>query len=152
MPVTYEDLLMETLPARIETDEEYDRIDSHFTDLFGRKRLTAAEKRLMNLLGVLIQDYDKRDPLPREGCSPAELLQFLVDQSGQSASALLTPIFGQRSHVYEALNGKRPIQRPPGEKTRRAIPRQPRLVSLIRSHRHPCRPPEEAKVRFMVAA
>lgn len=116
MPVTYEDLLLETLPARIETDEEYDRIDSHFTDLFGRKRLTAAEKRLMDLLGILIQDYEKRDPLPREGCSPAELLQFLVDQSGQSASALLTPIFGQRSHVYEALNGKRPISGPQAKK------------------------------------
>lgn len=116
MPVTYGDLLLETLPARIETDEEYGRIDSHFTDLFGRKRLTAAEKRLMDLLGVLIQDYDKRDPLPREGCSPPELLQFLVDQSGQSASALLTPIFGQRSHVYEALNGKRPISGPQAKK------------------------------------
>ncbi len=116
MPVTYENLLLETVPARIETDEEYNRIDAYFTDLFGRKRLTVAEKRLMDLLGILIQDYDKRDPLPREGCSPGELLQFLVDQSGQSASALLTPIFGQRSHVYEALNGKRPISGPQAKK------------------------------------
>jgi antitoxin component HigA of HigAB toxin-antitoxin module len=37
------------------------------------------------------------------------MLQFLVDQSGQSAVKLLSPIFGQSSHVYEALTGKRPI-------------------------------------------
>ena len=68
------------------------------------------------MLGVLIREYDQRDPLPRDGCSPQEMLQFLVDQSGQSATDLLGPIFGQRSHVYEALVGKRPISGPQAKK------------------------------------
>ena len=109
VPATYEELLTETLPTRIETDADYDRIHARFGELFGKSRLTQAEEKLMGLLGVLIREYDQRDPLPRDGCSPAEMLQFLVDQSGQSAVDLLGPIFGQSSHVYEALRGKRPI-------------------------------------------
>ena len=107
--VTYEELLAETLPARIESDEEYRRVHARFGDLFSRNRLTAAENRLMELLGVLIQDYDRRNALPPDNSTPAEMLQFLVDHSGQSANDLLLPIFGQRSHVHEALTGKRPI-------------------------------------------
>lgn len=116
MPATYEELLAETLPVRIETDEEYERIHERFGELFSKSRLTRAEEKLMNLLGVLIREYDQRDPLPRDGCSPQEMLQFLVDQSGQSATELLGPIFGQRSHVYEALTGKRAISGPQAKK------------------------------------
>ena len=32
----------------------------------------------------------------------------LEDYAGQTSEAL-PPVFGQRSHVHEALNGKRPI-------------------------------------------
>jgi HTH-type transcriptional regulator/antitoxin HigA len=32
-----------------------------------------------------------------------------VEHSGKSATELLSPIFGQRSHVSEALTGKRAI-------------------------------------------
>ena len=109
MTQTYEQLLLDTLPARIETEEHYDAIHTRFGELFGIPKRTAAEKKLMDLLGLLIQDYDRRHALPREGCSPAELLQFLVDQSGKSAAELLSPVLGQRSHVSEALTGKRAI-------------------------------------------
>lgn len=53
---------------------------------------------------------------PPQKSTPHELLQFLVDESGQSANALLLPIFGQRSHVHEALTGKRPIGGPQAKK------------------------------------
>jgi antitoxin component HigA of HigAB toxin-antitoxin module len=36
------------------------------------------------------------------------MLQFLMEHS-EKTSADLLPVFGQRSHVNEALNGKRPI-------------------------------------------
>jgi len=106
---TYEDLLVETLPGRIETDEQYDTIHARFGELFGNSRRTAAEKKLMDLLGLLIQDYDRRHAFPVEESTPAEILQFLVEQSGKSATELLSPVFGQRSHVSEALSGKREI-------------------------------------------
>ena len=109
MTRTYEELLSETLPARIETDAEYDALSARFHELFGRRDLTAAERKLKDLLGVLIQDYDHRHKMPPEKVTPAEILEFFVEQSGKSASELLSPIFGTRSHVSEALSGKRPI-------------------------------------------
>jgi len=109
MPTTtYEELLADALPARIETDEEYDRIHARFGELLVQRSRTKAESRLMDLLGVLIQDYDRRHAMPPDDSTPAERLQFLLEHSGKT-SADLMPIFGQRSHVNEALNGKRPI-------------------------------------------
>ena len=70
----------------------------------------------MRLLALLVRDYDQRHALPPDNSTPAELLQFLVDHSGKSATELLLPIFGQRSHVNEALNGKRPISAPQARK------------------------------------
>jgi len=108
MSATYEELLTETIPVRIATEIDYDRITARFGALLIARKLTTAEKRLMELLGVLIEDYDRRHGLPPDDSTPAELLQFLLDHSGKKATDLL-PVFGQRSHVYEALTGKRPI-------------------------------------------
>jgi antitoxin component HigA of HigAB toxin-antitoxin module len=60
-------------------------------------------------LAVLIEDYDRQHGMPPDNSTPAEYLQFLVEHSGKSATELLLPVFGQRSHVSEALNGKRAI-------------------------------------------
>src|SRR2546427_12184657 len=105
---TYEELLAETLPIRIETEEEYDRLRARFGELLVRRRRTRAEDRLMNLLGVLIQDYDRRHGMPPDDSTPAELLQFLLEHSGKTPADLL-PIFRTKRHVSEALSGKRPI-------------------------------------------
>ena len=106
---TYEQLLAETLPARIESEDQYDQIGARLGDLIGSRKRTPEETKLMHLLCLLIEDYDRRNAMPREKSTPAEMLQFLVEHSGKSAAELLKPVFGQRSHVYEALNGTRPI-------------------------------------------
>ena len=71
-------------------------------------RRSASDTRLMKLLAVLVVDYDRRHALPPEDSSPAEKLRYLLDMSGKPAAALI-PVFGQRSHVHEALTGKRRI-------------------------------------------
>ena len=109
MPTTYEELLAETLPGRIKNDEDYDRFRARFGELLVQRRRTRAEDRLMDLLAVLIEDYDRQHGMPPDDSTPAERLQFLVEHSGKSATKLLLPVFGQRSHVNEALNGKRAI-------------------------------------------
>jgi antitoxin component HigA of HigAB toxin-antitoxin module len=63
----------------------------------------------MRLLVLLIQDYDRRHALPPDASTPAERLRFLLEHSDKSATELPMPIFGQPSHINEALNGKRPI-------------------------------------------
>lgn len=109
MPATYQELLTETLPAIVEHDEEYGEIHSHLGRLVGKGRnRTPEETKLMRLLGLLVQDYDARHGMPPEESTAAERLQFLLEHSGKTSANLL-PVFGQRSHVHEALTGKRPI-------------------------------------------
>ena len=106
---TYEQLLLDTLPARIESDTEYRLIGHRLGDLIGKGRgRSRDETKLMHLLTLLVEDYDRRNALPPDDSTPAEMLQFLMEKSGKVAADLL-PVFGQRSHVNEALNGKRPI-------------------------------------------
>ncbi len=108
---TYEDLLIETIPQVIQTEKQYRAIGSRFGELVGRGRVrTRDETRLMRLLAVLIEDYDRRNALPPDGGTPADRLRFLLEHSGKTPAALLT-VFGQRSHVNEALNGRRKIGR-----------------------------------------
>jgi HTH-type transcriptional regulator / antitoxin HigA len=106
---TYEELLLETVPQVIETERQYREIGSRFGDLVGKGRTrTASETKLMRLLGLLIQDYDRRNALPPDGSTPAERLRFLLEHSDKTQNDLVA-VFGQRSHVSEALNGKRKI-------------------------------------------
>ncbi len=106
---TYEDLLRETTPQVIQTEKQYREIGNRFGELVGKGRArTQDETKLMRLLALLIEDYDRRNALPPAETTPAERLRFLLEHSGKTSEALL-PIFGQRSHVNEALNGKRKI-------------------------------------------
>ncbi len=107
-PLGYEQLLVEVLPARIESDAQYDAIRACFGNLLRKAHRSKAEERLMDLLGVLIEDFDRRNSLPPDDGAPSERLRFLMEHSARPSSDLL-PVFGQRSHVNEALNGKRPI-------------------------------------------
>ena len=124
---TYERLLVETLPQVIETDAQYDRIARRFGDLIGKGRTRSAdETRLLRLLALLVEDYDRRHALPPDKSTPAEKLQFLLEHSGKAA-ADLQPVFGQRSHVHEALTGKRRISAPQARKLGRLFRVDPGL-------------------------
>jgi HTH-type transcriptional regulator/antitoxin HigA len=106
---TYEQLLAETLPARIESDAQYRQLGERLGNLIGKGRArTTDETKLMRLLILLVEDYDRRNAMPPDDSTPAELLQFLVEHSGKTTADLI-PVFGQRSHVNEALNGRRLI-------------------------------------------
>jgi len=106
---TYEQLLSEILPQVIETEKQYEQIGARLGDLIGKGRSrTPEETKLMRLLAILVEDYDRKNALPPDESTAAERLQFLMNHSAMTAADLL-PVFGQRSHVSEALNGRRPI-------------------------------------------
>ncbi|HEX5430544.1 MAG TPA: hypothetical protein VFW83_01155 [Bryobacteraceae bacterium] len=106
---TYEELLVETLPQVIETYKQYSEITSKVGDLAGKgKYRTPQETKLMRLLALLVKDYDRRNAMPPEDIPPHEMLQLILEHSGKKPSDLLS-VFGQRSHVNEAINGKRKI-------------------------------------------
>jgi HTH-type transcriptional regulator/antitoxin HigA len=112
MPVAeahYRKLLAEVVPAVIETDAQYDSITERLSSLVrkGRSR-TVGQTRLMKLLALLVRDYDQRTALPPLRLDPADALRYLLEQSGKRPARLVS-VFGQRSHVSEALSGKRKI-------------------------------------------
>jgi len=113
---TYGELLIETLPQVIETEAQYQQIAGRFGDLAAKGRARSVEEtKLMRLLALLVEDYDCRHALPPDNSTPAERLRFLLEHSGKTASDL-QPVFGQRSHVHEALTGKRRISAPQARK------------------------------------
>ena len=94
---TYEDLLTETCPQIIETRKQYQTIGQRFGDLLAKGRArTAEETKLMRLLGLLIQDYDRRHAMAPDDSTAAERLQFLLEHSGKT-SADLSPALGKRA-------------------------------------------------------
>ena len=124
---SYETLLTETCPQIIESWKQYKEIGRRFGDLVGKGRArTAEETKLMRLLGLLIQDYDRRQAMPPDESTAAERLQFLLEHSGKTSADLL-PVFGQRSHVHEALTGKRAIGAPQARKLGRIFNVHPGL-------------------------
>jgi len=113
---TNEELPIETLPQVIETQAQYRQIARWFGDLVGKGRARSAEEtKLLRLLALLVEDYDRRHALPPDKSTPAEKLQFLLEHSGKTAKDLQS-VFGQRSHVNEALTGKRSIRAPQARK------------------------------------
>ena len=116
MPVTCEELLFETVPQVIETAAQYRQIARRFGDLVGKGWARSAEEtKLLRLLALLVEDYDRRHALPPDNSAPGEKLRFLLEHSGRTATDL-QPVFGQRSHVHEALTGKRSISAPQARK------------------------------------
>jgi antitoxin component HigA of HigAB toxin-antitoxin module len=113
MPViakdSYKQLLIEVRPEVIDTEAQYDQISERLSELVRKGGGRSLEEtRLMKLLGLLVEDYDRRHSLPASEMAPQEALRFLMEQSGKTPTDLLT-IFGQRSHVAEALNATRKI-------------------------------------------
>src|SRR4051794_25590559 len=108
---TYEELLIETLPARIEGEGEAAILGARFAELAARRRTerSDAEQKLMDLLGVLIQDYDRRNSLPPGDTDPHEMIQFFLEQHGKTSDDLRA-IFGERATVDAVMRGARPIR------------------------------------------
>jgi HTH-type transcriptional regulator/antitoxin HigA len=84
--------------------------------LVGKGRARSAEEtKLLRLLALLAEDYERRHALPPDNSTPAEKLRYLLEHSGKAPTDL-QPVFGQRSHVHEALTGKRSISAPQARK------------------------------------
>lgn len=106
----YAALLAEALPRVINKVEELERVSRLAEPLLkkGGSR-TPEENALCQLLLKLIDDYQEQHTIIPE-LAPHELLQALLEESGQRQADLL-PIFGSRSRVSDAVNGKRTISK-----------------------------------------
>ncbi|MDR3702103.1 MAG: hypothetical protein P4L56_20820 [Candidatus Sulfopaludibacter sp.] len=106
----YAHLLGEALPHVIHTEAENDRCTALLEGLLRRKQRTAEEKRLAELLTLLIEEYEQqRYVLPRTA-GPVDVLRHLMDANGLRQVDLLT-VFVTASIVSEVLSGKRELSK-----------------------------------------
>jgi HTH-type transcriptional regulator/antitoxin HigA len=102
--------LVEAAPRVISNAVELERASTLVEPLLkkGTAR-TAEESALCELLLKLIDDYQERHTIIPE-LPPQELLQALLTESGKRQIDLVS-IFGSRSRVSDAVNGKRAISK-----------------------------------------
>ena len=106
----YRRLLSETLPVTIHTDAEHERLLKAVEQLMERpeEELTPEEGRLLEMLGMLIEDYEsRRYPFPAS--SPHKMLADLLHERDMKPSDLWDIL--PKSRVSEILSGKRGISK-----------------------------------------
>ncbi|HWC95747.1 MAG TPA: helix-turn-helix domain-containing protein [Candidatus Sulfopaludibacter sp.] len=106
----YKKLVAAAVPVVIHTETEYRRLLEIVRGLMERsdEEISEEEGRLLELLGLLIEDYEDRiHPLPQG--KPAEMLRHLLEEKGMNAGDLAAIL--PKSRVSEILSGKRGISK-----------------------------------------
>lgn len=106
----YAHLLGEALPHVIHTESENERCTALLEGLLGKKLRTAEEKRLAELLTLLIEEFEQQRYAPRRAAGPVDILRHLMDANGLRQVDLLD-VFGTPSIVSEVLSGKRELSK-----------------------------------------
>jgi HTH-type transcriptional regulator / antitoxin HigA len=102
----YAALLARTVPAVIHSEKENERCIGMLEALDRKaERLTAAERRLAELLTVLIEDFEE-EAYPLKPARPVEVLRELMESNGLKQKDLLD-IFSTPSIASEVLREKR---------------------------------------------
>ena len=102
----YASLLTSTLPAVIRDEGENEKYIAILESLDRKgNRMSAAERRLAELLTLIIEDFEEKQ-YPFESASPTDVVRELMD-SNQLKQKDMLDIFGTPSIVSEVLRGKR---------------------------------------------
>ena len=105
----YAELLGEALPHVIHTEVENARCMELLEGLLRKKSRSREEKRLAELLTLLIEEFEEKAyPIPPAG--PVDVLRHLMDANGLRQVDLLD-VFGTASVVSEVLKGKRELSK-----------------------------------------
>ena len=109
----YRQLLGRTLPSIIKMDAEYNRALAMVKGLIEKDDLTPEEGRLLELLSVLVEEYEDRvHPLPKG--NPNKMLEVLIEEKGLKPRDLWKIL--PKSRVSEILHGKRSISKEQAKK------------------------------------
>ena len=102
----YAALLSSTLPAVIRSEAENERYIALLEELDRKgSRMTAAERRMAELLTLLIEDFEEKH-YAFKASSPVDVLNELMSANNLRQKDLLD-VFGTPSIVSEVLHGKR---------------------------------------------
>lgn len=105
----YGELLTETLPRKIETEAENERVLKIIERLMRKdeNNLSPEEETLLVLLCELVEEFEEK-AYPMPNLAPHERLKYLLEEKKLKQKDLL-PIFNSEGVVSEILNGKREI-------------------------------------------
>lgn len=103
----YAQLLNEFVPVAIETEAENQRALRVVAGLMNKEKLETAEKSLLKLLTVLIEDFEQRRYSLGDS-TPLETLKELMRANGMQPKDVVHA-FGSKGVVSEVLNGRRQI-------------------------------------------
>lgn len=107
-PKKYGALLVATMPSVIDSNAEYNRVESVFNDLIGKENRSPEEEKLFDLLANLLEDYERRTLPELEKSSALETVKFLMEENKIKQKDLVS-LFGSESVVSAILSGKRSI-------------------------------------------
>ncbi len=110
-PIAYGELLARVQPRPIKDDREYDRLVAEAGRLMerGEGKLSREETSLLEMLSILIEDYDRKH-YPLAPAQPHQMLAYLLEERGLEPHDLW-PVLGSKSRVSEILSGKRAISK-----------------------------------------
>jgi HTH-type transcriptional regulator / antitoxin HigA len=99
-------------PHVLRTQKEYEEAVAEVDRLLGLdSQFGTEEYDRLELLGVLIADYDDRNnPIHDSDLSPQQLVEFMADQRGLSRGDL-AELLGGRSRLSEFMQGKRELSK-----------------------------------------
>jgi HTH-type transcriptional regulator/antitoxin HigA len=101
----YADLLARALPSVIHSERENERYLAMLEELDEKGKLSAAERRLADLLTLLIEDFEEK-AYTLKAAKPIKMLIELMEANDLKQKDLVD-VFGTPSIVSEVLNGKR---------------------------------------------
>lgn len=109
-PKAYGELLIQTLPGVIETEEENEKALAIVERLMdkGENNLSPEEDRLFRLLVRLIEDFEDQAYPMGNLAAPLDTLKSLIFEHELKQTDLVD-VFGSQGIVSEVLSGKRGI-------------------------------------------
>ena len=107
LAANYAALLSEVRPEVIHDEEQNQACIRRLEELTSKKSVTRAEEKLIELLAVLIQDFEARE-YPVSEAGPLDIIRHLMD-AHQLRQKDLVDIFGTESIVSEVLKGRRDL-------------------------------------------
>ena len=103
----YIQLLQQFPPRTINNEEQLQATQAQIDRLLDKNELTSEESDYLNVLGVLVFEYEQtQEPIP--DIYGIELLKVLIEEK-QLRQKDLVPIFKTESIVSDVLSGKRQL-------------------------------------------
>jgi HTH-type transcriptional regulator/antitoxin HigA len=105
--IDYGTLLSKTMPEVVRDEEQNMVYIGQLEELTSRETVTGPESKLIELLTVLIENFEAKH-YPVRGSGPLDVIRNLMEENHLRQKDLVD-VFGTESIVSDVLNGKRDL-------------------------------------------